>query len=348
MSDLTRPIIGIENRTAQEVFDIMCDRLRAAEAPSRTGRVKVEALVNSLLDLRDLIMRGKRCVADTGPAVKPVIELAAVHILDDAANALEALAAFEPAAQDPRRVIVERNPEDFEPYPEPAEPAEPDFAKSIAEVIKEECDSGAAAGWRSCTGCHETNEGYETGHYSYSTMFGCHVGHGCRECGGLGVVWEYWSGSALEAMARGDEPAAASPLEDDGCPKNDPECLGNNGDYHDACEWPLDAASTADGATEATVTAGSLALRPPGGRPRRYYYRLAREALDAAHMACFRHPERGPIGMSHGPFSGVNVALGIVATLESHIASLSARNSDLRRELDDTINALKAATEVGR
>jgi hypothetical protein len=28
MSDLLRPIIGIENRTAQEVFDIMCDRFR--------------------------------------------------------------------------------------------------------------------------------------------------------------------------------------------------------------------------------------------------------------------------------------------------------------------------------
>jgi hypothetical protein len=27
-TDLTRPIIGIENRTPQEVFDIMCDRIR--------------------------------------------------------------------------------------------------------------------------------------------------------------------------------------------------------------------------------------------------------------------------------------------------------------------------------
>jgi len=27
--ELTRPIIGIENRTAQEVFDIMCDRMLA-------------------------------------------------------------------------------------------------------------------------------------------------------------------------------------------------------------------------------------------------------------------------------------------------------------------------------
>jgi hypothetical protein len=31
---LTRPIIGIENRTALEVFDIMCDRISRAPAPS--------------------------------------------------------------------------------------------------------------------------------------------------------------------------------------------------------------------------------------------------------------------------------------------------------------------------
>jgi hypothetical protein len=31
---LTRPILGIENRTAQEAFDIMCDRFRRAALPS--------------------------------------------------------------------------------------------------------------------------------------------------------------------------------------------------------------------------------------------------------------------------------------------------------------------------
>jgi hypothetical protein len=30
MPDLTRPIVGIEHRTAQEVFDIMADRIRSA------------------------------------------------------------------------------------------------------------------------------------------------------------------------------------------------------------------------------------------------------------------------------------------------------------------------------
>lgn len=39
---LTRPIIGIENRTAQEVFDIMCDRFRhsALASPSIGSVVK--------------------------------------------------------------------------------------------------------------------------------------------------------------------------------------------------------------------------------------------------------------------------------------------------------------------
>ena len=36
-ADLTRPIIGIENRTAQEVFDIMCDRIKLAP-PAPAGR----------------------------------------------------------------------------------------------------------------------------------------------------------------------------------------------------------------------------------------------------------------------------------------------------------------------
>lgn len=32
-NDLTRPIVGIENRTAQEVFDIMVDRFRRTPPP---------------------------------------------------------------------------------------------------------------------------------------------------------------------------------------------------------------------------------------------------------------------------------------------------------------------------
>lgn len=51
-------------------------------------------------------------------------------------------------------------------------------------------------------------------------------------------------------------------------------------------------------------------------RAPRILYDRASQALDAAHKACFHHPDRGAVGMSHGPFSGVNVALGIIAGLE--------------------------------
>jgi hypothetical protein len=34
---LTRPIIGLENRSALEVFDIMCDRIRAALSNAARG-----------------------------------------------------------------------------------------------------------------------------------------------------------------------------------------------------------------------------------------------------------------------------------------------------------------------
>lgn len=48
----------------------------------------------------------------------------------------------------------------------------------------------------------------------------------------------------------------------------------------------------------------------------RPHYDRAWKALQAAHDACFKHPERDVLGMSHGPFSGVNEVLGIVSMLE--------------------------------
>lgn len=43
LEELTRPIIGIENRTAKEVFDIMCDRFTAALAAMPAQGVKVHS-----------------------------------------------------------------------------------------------------------------------------------------------------------------------------------------------------------------------------------------------------------------------------------------------------------------
>lgn len=42
--------------------------------------------------------------------------------------------------------------------------------------------------WRSCSGCHNLNEGVATG--PYSNIMECHLGFGCRECGGIGAIWD--------------------------------------------------------------------------------------------------------------------------------------------------------------
>ena len=74
--------------------------------------------------------------------------------------------------------------------------AETDLAASVAETVKV-----TGGWWKSCSGCHETSEGCETGHYPYSAIFQCHAGSGCSECGGLGVRWEHYTEADFAAMA---------------------------------------------------------------------------------------------------------------------------------------------------
>lgn len=51
--------------------------------------------------------------------------------------------------------------------------------------------------WRSCSGCHELNEGHPTG--PWSDVLNSHLGLGCRECGGIGAVWDSTDYSKLSA-----------------------------------------------------------------------------------------------------------------------------------------------------
>lgn len=61
--------------------------------------------------------------------------------------------------------------------------AEPIELQGVAETLAE--GDGL---WRSCTGCHELNEGHDTGPYSKTLK--CHLGGGCSECGGIGAIWD--------------------------------------------------------------------------------------------------------------------------------------------------------------
>jgi hypothetical protein len=61
-------------------------------------------------------------------------------------------------------------------------------------------------------------------------------------------------------------------------------------------------------------------------------YIAVKEALNAAHKACFQHPDRDVLGMSNGPFSGVNFALGKVAELEDENIALRAQIARIQKE----------------
>lgn len=85
---------------------------------------------------------------------------------------------------------------------QPAASAEPIELQGISETLE-----NGDGFWRSCTGCHELNEGHDTGPYSQTLK--CHLGCGCSECGGIGAIWDTTDYQAMaDAMAT---PVAAQP-----------------------------------------------------------------------------------------------------------------------------------------
>jgi hypothetical protein len=64
-------------------------------------------------------------------------------------------------------------------------------------------------------------------------------------------------------------------------------------------------------------------------------YEKALSALQSAHNACFNHPDRSVLGMSVGPFSGVNVALGVITKLELEITELKLMLFEYKEQIKD-------------
>jgi hypothetical protein len=54
--------------------------------------------------------------------------------------------------------------------------------------------------------------------------------------------------------------------------------------------------------------------------------------LEGAHQACLKSPDRDVLGMSHGPFSGVNEVLGMFAVIEQDFKRAAARITELEAE----------------
>ena len=79
----------------------------------------------------------------------------------------------------------------------------PDLWPTKANVVEAAADGKGF--WKSCSGCHESNEGHPTGPYHPALQ--CHVGGGCFECGGIGAVWD-----TTDYAAMGDYLARTTPL----------------------------------------------------------------------------------------------------------------------------------------
>lgn len=72
--------------------------------------------------------------------------------------------------------------------------------------------------WAPCSGCYETEDGHPVGEYPYSSIFQCILGGGCRECGGLGAVWDNTDYDAMaEATIGAEDTPAAVPAGEAEC-----------------------------------------------------------------------------------------------------------------------------------
>jgi hypothetical protein len=67
----------------------------------------------------------------------------------------------------------------------------------LADVAHELADGSGS--WTPCSGCYETSDGYNVAGFPYSDVFRCNLGGGCRECGGIGAVWEEAASASLES-----------------------------------------------------------------------------------------------------------------------------------------------------
>lgn len=73
---VTRTIAGIKNRTAQEVFDIMCDRFRLAHSQASGGEGMTLVQARRIVDAVTEHCRGADFSCDMKAATKSVLALA--------------------------------------------------------------------------------------------------------------------------------------------------------------------------------------------------------------------------------------------------------------------------------
>ncbi len=167
------------------------------KAVGREGSPLQQAVCN-------VIWEAFRLLDETANSDPPEIEQDA---WDRLAGAMEALEDLIPEEEEPcypsvaARLLVAESALSPTPTGEVSKGA---LGERVAEIIAE-----GDGFWRPCSGCQESVDGCVSYRdYPYSETFQCQPGGGCRECGGLGVIWDT---TDYEAMAR--EILAPSPTD---------------------------------------------------------------------------------------------------------------------------------------
>lgn len=88
-------------------------------------------------------------------------------------------------------------------------PAE--ILNAIETNVRERLAEGDGV-WITCTGCHESEDGHDVGYYPHSEVFGCKLGGGCGECGGIGAIWDTTDyGAMADDMIKADDELQRKP-----------------------------------------------------------------------------------------------------------------------------------------
>jgi hypothetical protein len=176
---------------------------------------------------------------------------------------VEALREVFPAARNRNIALLVEFAQEVASQPSPpVTTREADDALALSELalLKAGIDHEAAeqsGSWHTCSGCYDTEDGHPTQRYPYSTTFGCDLGNGCSECGGLGVVWDNTDYADMaEELAKPVEDPVSSAIER--CAKVVPEAYAKYWEVHKAHErrWQ---AWKAGGGEMPTINTGSIA-----------------------------------------------------------------------------------------
>ncbi len=174
---LGAPVAAQPDVTQQTLDDVMAG-IPARDAEIEALRKEVEALQAALAqpdrDAVDLAREGMELHSTGAPEYIVCAEL--VRVAESA--------QLVDRSTEMQRNLVDETP-NLQSQQQPVSGADglPIELRGISEAV------GNGDGfWRSCSGCHESNEGMATG--PFSKTFKCHLGVGCSECGGIGAIWD--------------------------------------------------------------------------------------------------------------------------------------------------------------